>query len=79
MLDGSFYVAPRIGDVARQARAVRRARCGHNVYVSQRGLDAIGRQAKRLMCAPCYRAVRAEQGARFAGVWWMDGGEESAA
>jgi uncharacterized membrane-anchored protein len=79
VIDGRSYVAPRVSDAASQGRAVRRARCGHDVYLSKRGLDAIGRQGKRLMCDQCYGAVRVEHGARFATVWWPDDDEDPVA
>ena len=62
-----WYVAPRIGDATAQGRTIRRARCGHAVYVCAQGLEATGRRGKRLLCARCAAALSAEQGC------WMEG------
>ena len=58
-----WYVAPRVGEAAAMGRAIRRARCGHDVYVGARGLDAIGRRGKRLLCGRCAAALAAEEDA----------------
>jgi hypothetical protein len=71
VVDDRVYVAPRVGDVAANGRTIRRAACGHLVYVGERGLDAIGRRGKRLMCERCLAALAGEQGARL-GIWSLD-------
>jgi hypothetical protein len=81
VIDERFYTAPRVGEVEACGRAVRRARCGHRVYVSEQGLDAVGRRGKRLICDRCYAALAGEHGAST-GVYWIDddaGGEPEAA
>jgi hypothetical protein len=66
VLDLTRYVAPRVGTVPAEGRAVRRALCGHDVYLSGRGLDAIDRRRKRLYCGECWEAVMGEHALRFA-------------
>lgn len=78
VIDERVYVAPRVGEVAANGRAIRRASCGHAVYVSERGLDAIGRRGKRLMCDRCRVAVATERGA-LPGVYWIDDAGEAPA
>jgi hypothetical protein len=65
VLDLSHYVAPRVGTVPADGRAVRRALCGHDVYLGERGLDAVGRRRKRLYCGECRAALATEHGLRL--------------
>lgn len=59
----NLYVAPRRGACRRDGREIRRAVCGHDVYLSARGVEAIDERAKDLVCGPCSEAVAQERGA----------------
>jgi hypothetical protein len=59
------YVAPRADQRPPDGRQIRQAACGHEVLVSEAGIDAIDRRGKRLMCDLCQEAMAAEQGARL--------------
>jgi hypothetical protein len=74
VLDLAAYLAPRTGSVAEEGRVVRRAACGHDVYLSPRGVDAVERRQKQLICAECMAAIAAEHGARL-GVLLADPGD----
>lgn len=71
VLIDDVYVAPRVAAGVADGRAVRRARCGHLVLVGRRGLDAIGRRGKELICGRCYRALALEHGAALA-IWSIE-------
>ena len=45
------YVAPRVGMRPQDGREIRRATCGHDVYLSERGVDAVDNRGKQLVCA----------------------------
>jgi hypothetical protein len=64
VIDLAHYVAPGVGTVPADGRVVRRALCGHDVYLSARGVDAVTRRRRRLMCDRCMAAVVTEHGWR---------------
>jgi hypothetical protein len=66
------YIAPRIGEVSAKGRTTRQAQCGHAVFISRRGLDAIGRRGKRLICDRCAVALASEQGGILGVVYPID-------
>jgi|SRR5579884_706915 len=68
VLDHNTYAAPRVGTRPQNERQIRRAHCGHDVYVSDGGLDAIKRQGKQLICGPCVDALASEPGRNAAAV-----------
>lgn len=53
-IDTATYLAPPVGSVPSCSRQVRRASCGHDVYIGPLGVDAVDRRGKQLVCGPCY-------------------------
>lgn len=62
----NLYVAPREGTRPRNDRTTRLAECGHHVLLSPRGIDAIDRRGKHLLCGECATALAEEQGGTLA-------------
>lgn len=58
--DGTIYAAPRLQDAPRNGRTMHHATCGHNVWIGERGLTAVHREGKRLICGPCLQAWATE-------------------
>lgn len=65
------YVAPRVADTSANGRVTRRAKCGHDVYLSARGVEAVDGEGKPLICSQCMEALAREHGARWA-VWSIE-------
>lgn len=60
VIDLTLYVAPRTISERQAGRVKRRAQCGHDVWLSPRGVEAVDCEGKTLLCSPCQLGLAGE-------------------